>query len=140
MKFSTALSFYAREAFFPAKAIRQDIISPLPMIDTKTSFGPEAEFKRGIVCPLCRCCSRRIFWSARLSNNPATVAERPPWVVTFDSLIPRWEGMFYDLQERATNEDDWNQALSELNRQTEKQRVREAEEFIKTKSSSYFAA
>jgi hypothetical protein len=61
--------FLYERSFLPANAVRQDIIPPLPTIDANTSYGTEAEFKRGIVCPLCYCCSRRIFWNGWKCEN-----------------------------------------------------------------------
>lgn len=41
---------------------RTNLLPPLPTMDNNISFGTEASFKKGIVCPQCRCASRRIFW------------------------------------------------------------------------------
>ncbi|KAF2999511.1 hypothetical protein E8E14_001335 [Neopestalotiopsis sp. 37M] len=64
-----SIEFLYERSFLPANAVRQDIIPPLPTIDANTSYGTEAEFKRGVVCPLCYCCSRRIFWNGWKCEN-----------------------------------------------------------------------
>jgi hypothetical protein len=50
------------------------LIAPLPSttgLASTGSFGFEAEFKRGIICPQCHCCSRRIHWAYWQCENPA---------------------------------------------------------------------
>ncbi|KAK6085320.1 hypothetical protein SCUP234_02868 [Seiridium cupressi] len=42
---------------------RQALIPKLPTMGDHTNFGTEAEFKQGIVCPVCHCASRRVHWS-----------------------------------------------------------------------------
>jgi hypothetical protein len=42
---------------------RHELVPQLPTINTDVSFGVEEEFKRGIVCPYCRCASRRVYWN-----------------------------------------------------------------------------
>lgn len=37
---------------------------------TTDAFGIEKQWKRGIVCPLCGCCSRRIKWDHWFCENP----------------------------------------------------------------------
>ncbi|KAI1454059.1 hypothetical protein F4805DRAFT_477797 [Annulohypoxylon moriforme] len=37
---------------------------------TEDDFGSEKVFKRGIVCPRCLCCSRRIHWDGWYCENP----------------------------------------------------------------------
>lgn len=46
------------------------------------------------------------------------------------------EYKFFDLQEQAMNDDNWNDCLSELNQQTAKQRIREAEQHVRSKPSN----
>ncbi|ETS85009.1 hypothetical protein PFICI_03034 [Pestalotiopsis fici W106-1] len=61
--------FLYERTLLPAEATRQDLIPPLPTIDNSISFGTEAEFKRGMVCPLCKCASRRISWHGWKCEN-----------------------------------------------------------------------
>ncbi|KAK8099288.1 uncharacterized protein PG998_012529 [Apiospora kogelbergensis] len=85
------------EAFLLERHSDQGFI-PLPQAipglpeANKTSFGTEAEFKRGIVCPDCNFCSRRVHWwgwacentseecgfrhSVAFNNYPLTEVER----------------------------------------------------------------
>lgn len=55
------------EAFLLERHDGRDLL-PLPPtvpalpIANQTSYGTESEFKRGIVCPRCGLCSRRVYW------------------------------------------------------------------------------
>ncbi|KAK6199672.1 hypothetical protein LQW54_009990 [Pestalotiopsis sp. IQ-011] len=56
-------AFLNQRSTIQADAIRRTNLLPsLPTMDNNISFGTEASFKKGIVCPRCRCASRRIFW------------------------------------------------------------------------------
>ncbi|KAK8040511.1 hypothetical protein PG991_000299 [Apiospora marii] len=55
------------EGFLLERHDHQELL-PLPPavpalpVTNETSYGTEAEFKRGIVCPKCGLCSRRVYW------------------------------------------------------------------------------
>lgn len=62
--------FLNQRSTIQADAIRRTTLLPsLPTMDNNISFGTEASFKRGIVCPRCRCASRRIFWQEWKCEN-----------------------------------------------------------------------
>lgn len=49
------------------------LVAPLPSatgLVSTGSFGFESEFKRGIICPQCQCCSRRVHWAYWQCENP----------------------------------------------------------------------
>ncbi|KAK8070945.1 hypothetical protein PG997_011148 [Apiospora hydei] len=55
------------EAFLLERHDNRDILPLPPVIPTlpvanETSCGTESEFKKGIVCPQCGLCSRRVYW------------------------------------------------------------------------------
>ncbi|KAI1379724.1 hypothetical protein F4677DRAFT_441925 [Hypoxylon crocopeplum] len=49
---------------------QEALIPPLPSIEGD-SLGSEQQYKQGIVCPKCRCCSRRIKWDGWYCENGA---------------------------------------------------------------------
>ncbi|KAK8073793.1 hypothetical protein PG994_004692 [Apiospora phragmitis] len=65
------------EVFLLERHNNRDLL-PLPQaapalpIANQTSYGTESEFKRGIVCPQCGLCSRRVYWWGWACENEIT--------------------------------------------------------------------
>ncbi|KAI0130179.1 hypothetical protein BJ170DRAFT_720338 [Xylariales sp. AK1849] len=54
------------------------LVPTLPTFNPNTDFGIESEFKGGICCPMCRCCSRRVYWDHwRCENENCDFAYKP---------------------------------------------------------------
>lgn len=58
-----------RTRYDDSKPLDHDIVPRLPS-NHDNDLGCESAFKRGIVCPQCGCCSRRIRWEGWFCENP----------------------------------------------------------------------
>ncbi|KAI0008311.1 hypothetical protein F4779DRAFT_641977 [Xylariaceae sp. FL0662B] len=87
------------------------LVTPLPSeasVGEGEVTGTEKAFKRGIVCPECRCCSRRIRWESWYCENPACdfthhvpIREMPMKKVKEETaeLLRKKKGKFFQTHE-----------------------------------------
>ena len=58
-----------RGSFLPLRRATPPL--PTPNTNSTLNYGTEEAFKRGIVCPRCGCCSRRVWWHGWTCENKA---------------------------------------------------------------------
>ncbi|KAI1466558.1 uncharacterized protein F4812DRAFT_465791 [Daldinia caldariorum] len=61
-------AFLRERTAYTGPEFKEELVPPLPSMD-HNNIGSEKEYKQGIVCPKCRCCSRRIKWSGWFCEN-----------------------------------------------------------------------
>ncbi|KAI1654716.1 hypothetical protein F4813DRAFT_398851 [Daldinia decipiens] len=66
LKYNNA--FLRERSKYSGIPIENDLIPALPS-DGENTFGSEKEYKQGILCPKCGCCSRRIKWDGWYCEN-----------------------------------------------------------------------
>ncbi|KAI1803856.1 hypothetical protein F4811DRAFT_571616 [Daldinia bambusicola] len=61
-------AFLRERTAYTGPKFKEELVPSLPSKE-HNNIGSEKEYKQGIVCPKCRCCSRRIKWSGWFCEN-----------------------------------------------------------------------